>query len=593
MRIKPQVGLVVGPADGTHWGQVLISPTGYGIVEISDSLGEAQSRGVRILSLLGKKVSNPLASLSSVEDAVSAVWETGITSLIVLVPVGAVVYLVLRGKGNVYVKRGKELANLMHAAGGVSGEVREGDTILLVSHGFSRMLTHTDIVGMFDHLPAAEVAEKLTLRLHEKPGGEGAVALVFEVAGLEETAPLPSAASEKVGEEPGAPPRVPREKIISLLHAVRSLRHDPKRLTRAAAIMLTSLFLISVAVGMWKQTVAKKNEHVTSALSDARHAFEEGVALLDLNPVKGRERLGEAKNLLEPVLSLVNPRTREGRDVKLLYDQVGDNLTQSLQITESALTLFYDMELLKKGASATSIALERTSLAIADESGAAVYHLDIATKKAEVVAGGEQLAQSSSVALHGNSIYTLTPSGIVGITRTDKKLTTVVPKNDGWGNVLSLVSFGGNLYLLDTAKSRIWKYTATEKGFSDIREYLNPDTLPDLSMATNMTIDGAVWVGTKKGTIIRFVQGREETFVPKGVEPVLGTDLAVYGTDETQNIYVLDRINTRVVVLDKDGTYLAQYRFTANSSVRSFVVSEEQKKILLLVAGKLYSIDLR
>lgn len=600
MRIKPQVGLVVGPADGTHWGQVLISPTGYGIVEISDSLGEAQSQGVRILSLLGKKLSNPLTSLSSVEDAVSAVWETGITSLIVLVPVGAVVYLVLRGMGNVYVKRGMELANLMHAEGGVSGEVREGDTILLVSHGFSRMLTHTDIVGMFDHLPAAEVAEKLTLRLHEKPGGEGSVALVFEVAGLEEITPLPSEPSAEVSEEPGGPPRASREKIISLLHAVRSLRHDPKRLTRAAAIALTSLFLISVAVGIWKQTVAKKNEHVTSVLSDARHAFEEGVALLDLNPVKGRERLGEAKNLLEPVLSLVNPRTREGRDVKLLYEQVGDNLTQSLQITEGALTLFYDMELLKKGASATSIALESTSLAIADEVGAAVYHLDIATKKAEVVAGGEQLVQSSLVALHGNSIYTLTPSGIVGITRTDKKLTTVVPKNDGWGNVLSLVSFGGNLYLLDTAKSRIWKYTATgetlpagRQGFSDIREYLNPDTLPDLSMATNMTIDGAVWVGTKKGTIIRFVQGREETFVPKGVEPVFGTDLAVYVTDETQNIYVLDRINTRVVVLDKDGTYLAQYRFTANSSVRSFVVSEEQKKILLLAEGKLYSIDLR
>lgn len=574
MRIKPQVGLAVGPVDKIHWGQVLISPTGYGIVEISDPMGEAQSRGVRVLSQLGKKLSSQITSLSGVEDAVNAVWETGVTSLVVLVPVGRVVYLVLRGAGMVYVKRGMEVASLMHTEGGVSGEVREGDTLLLVSQGFSRMLTHEDIVSTFDHLPPTEVAENLTVRLHEKPGGEGSVALVFDVH-IEE-APLPIIQ---------APP-VPRP------HFFRSLRHDPKRLTRVAAIAITSLFLVSVVVGVWKQTVAKKNEQVASVLSDARHSFEEGVALLELNPVKGRERLGEAKSLLEPLMTSINPRTREGRDVKLLLDLVNDNLTQSLQITEGVLSLFYDMELMKKGASVTSFALEGTSLAVADEMGQTMYRLDIATKKATVVAGGDQTEGTSLVALHGETVYALTPSGIVAI-NSDKKPAVVVSKHDNWGNVSSLVSFGGNLYLLDTAKSRIWKYVAVEQGFSDIREYLNPDTLPDLTSATGMTIDAAVWVGTKTGKIFRFVQGQEETFFPKGVEPGLGTDIIVYVTDETKNLYILDRSNNRVVVLDKDGTYLAQYRFSPDSHPTNLVVSEEQKKILLLVSGKLYSIDLR
>ena len=134
---------------------------------------------------------------------------------------------------------------------------------------------------------------------------------------------------------------------------------------------------------------------------------------------------------------------------------------------------------------------------------------------------------------------------------------------------------------------------ATEKAFSDLREYLNADTLPDLSTATNMTIDGTVWVGTKTGKVFRFVQGREETFLPKGVEPALGTDLVVYATDETENLYALDRSNNRVVVLDKDGTYLAQYRFTTAARVSTLVVSESEKKILLLSEGKIYSIDLK
>ena len=222
-----------------------------------------------------------------------------------------------------------------------------------------------------------------------------------------------------------------------------------------------------------------------------------------------------------------------------------------------------------------------------------MYRLDIGTKKAEVVVGGAQLSGISSVAMHGDVVYGLTPGGIIATRLSDKKSERVVPKSDTWGRVSSLVSFGGNLYLLDTGTSRIWKYTAIEDGFSDIREYLNPDTLPDLSTAANMTIDGTVWVSSKRGAILRFVQGREETFLPKGVEPALGEDLVVYVTDATKNLYVLDRSNSRVVVLDKDSTYLAQYRFDTASAVTAMVVSEQEKKILLLSGGKIYSADLK
>lgn len=579
MRIKSNIGLAVGPVDENHWGQVLVTPTGYGIVEIADAAGQAQRQGARALSHLGEKLSHELASLTTVEGVVNEVWGPGVRSLIVLVPVGRVVYLVLRGSGGVYVKRGAELASLMHTEGAVSGEVREGDTILLVSHGFSRALTHADIAGVFDHLPASEVAEKLTILLHEKTGGEGSVALVFTVERFEQSEPVPESIAVR---------RLTETEKIHI-----PFRHDPKRRTRVAAIIVTSLFLVSVVAGIWKQTGAKKSEHVAIVLSDARHIFEEGVALLELNPVKGRERLAEAKSLLEPLVSQVNPRTKEGRDVRVLYSQVNDNLTQALQITEGTLALFYDMELMKKGARATSIALSDTSLAIADEAGATVYRLDIGTKKAEVVAGGAQLTGVSSVAMQGGVVYALTPGGIIATKLIDKKSERIIPTHDTWGRVSSLVSFGGNLYLLDTVKSRIWKYTAIEKGFSDIREYLNPDSLPDLSTATNMTIDGSVWAGTKKGAILRFVQGREETFFPKGVEPALGTDLVVYVTDVTKNLYVLDRSNSRVVILDKDSTYLAQYRFEASSTVNAMVVSEQEKKMLLVSGGKIYAIDLK
>jgi hypothetical protein len=604
MRIRSSIGLAVGPVDETHWGQVLVLPNAYGIIEIEDAGGRAQERGIAALSHLGEALSREITSLMMVQEVADTVFKSFVKSLVLLVPVGRVVYLVCKGVGEIYVKRGEELASLMHQEGGISGEVKERDTFLLVSHGFSQVLSHAELSMLFDHLPPAEIAEKLTLLLHEKKGGEGSVALVFGVTQLEESGltetPQEEGEEKKIEEIPSVPFQEKVRRIvpvhISLTSAKRyaaSLRHQPKKATAVLAIFLVSLFLLCVALGVMKQATTKKNQEVASAMSDAQHAFDEGVALLTLNPVKGRERLTTAKQLLDPYVQKVSGQTTEGHDLSVLYQKITDNLTQAMQVAQITLSPFYDVTLLKKGAVASSMAIDGSAVAIADQATGTVYSLDITSKNASIIGGGDTLANLSLVAIHADSYYALTKEGIVQIRASDKKSALVVKTNDAWGTISSVVSFGGNLYLLDTAKSRIWKYVATDTGFSDIREYLNPDTLPDLSQAVTMAIDGSVWLGTSNGKILRFTQGKENTFVSKGVDPTFGTKLAVYTSDNAKNVYVLDSQNNRVVVLDKEGMYLSQYRWKDAVTPSNLVVSEEEKKILLLSGGKIYSIDLK
>jgi DNA-binding beta-propeller fold protein YncE len=478
------------------------------------------------------------------------------------------VYFVLRGSGVIYAKRGEELASLMHQDGAISGEAREGDTFLLVSHGFSQVLSHDELTTLFDHLPPKDIAEKLTLLLHEKKGGEGSVALVYRVTGLEDSGltemPEETRAEEETEEKPQVTvrknPIIPlRMRIAVFRRYLSSLRREPKKMTAIIAIGLISLFL-----------------------------------------VKGRERLAKAKELLDPYINIISPRSPEGYQLSLLYTEITDNLTQAMQVVDVPLSVFYDMSLIKKDAAAASVGLEGTTIVIGDRVTETIYEIDINSKKAQIIGGGDILKGLLSVTLHGDKYYALTGEGIIQFRSTDKKSTSIIKRDDSWGTITSFVSFAGNLYLLDTTKSRIWKYVATEdaapaggQGFSDIREYLNPDVLPDLSQTTNMAIDGSVWLGTANGKILRFTQGKENTFVPKGVDPALGTRLVVYTSDEVKNIYVLDSQNSRVVVLDKEGMYLAQYRWGGAVSPSDIVVSEEEKKILLLADGKIYSVDLK
>ncbi len=610
MRIKSSIGLAVGPVDGTHWGQVLVTPTAYGIIEILDPQEQAQQRGVQILSLLSELLSRDVSSLQVVEEIADKILNSVVQSLVLFVPVGRVAYVVLRGRAGVFVKRRNELASLMHDDGGVSGEIREGDTFLLVSHGFSQVLSHDELTTLFDHLPPSEVAEKLTLLLHEKKGGEGSVALVYEASELQEDQLREEVVVEEKKESPLLQEKSTIEPVqnnlkqwtkhvagvISLPRVKRyitTLRQNPKRMKAAFVIFLTSLFAISVVLGVWKQATAKKNQQIMSALSDAQHALDEGVALSPLDSVKSRERLTYAKQLLDPYIHTISTQTTEGYEMQTLYRKITDNLTQSMQIIKISPALFYDMSLVKKGATATSMDLDGNTLAIGDQLTSTVYQIDITSKNAQVIGGGANVKQIESVAIHGDSTYALTSDGVIGFSETTGSSKRVVTKDDSWGVVTTLVSFGGNLYILDTEKGRIWKYVATDSGFSTINEYLNSDTLPDLSRATGMSIDGSVWIGTTDGKILRFTQGRDNPYVSHGVTPAFGLDLRVYTSDSVNNVYVLDNQNNRVVVLDKDGTYLAQYQWSQKFNPSALTVSEQAKKIFLLAGGKIYSIDLK
>ena len=613
MEVKSSVGLAVGPANANHWGQVLVMPTAYGVVEIEDPEGHAQQLGVAALSFLGESLSRGITSLASLEGLADRVATVGLKTLVLLVPVGKIVYLVLRGKGGVFVKRGVELASLMHEDSGLSGELREGDVFLLASMGFSNLLSHDELSSLFDHLSAADIAEKLTILLHEKTNGEGSVALVFGATQFIERETVPSETTEvrETASEPNEQPmghapftmppsitsRITRLRRLPVTERIKqyvvSLRQRPNERMRALAVLLGVFFILSVILGIWKQQTMKKNQELLTALSDAQHSFDEGVALGDLNPLKGRERLLKAKDTLTPFLKTISPRSSEGQQLSLLYGKITDNLTQVMQVTNSSLSLYYDMTLLKKGAVASDMARDGDTLAIADAKTQTMYDLTISSKNAQIVGGGSALKSIISVGIHGDTIYALTPDGITSFDMTTNKSSLIIKKDPSWGFVTSIVSFGGNLYVLDTQKSRIWKYVATDTGFSEIREYLNPDTLPDLSLATNMVIDGSVWLGSTDGKIWRFTQGRDNSIMPQGVDPAFGQNLSIYTSDDAQNVYVLDTQHHRVVILDKTGMYLAQYQFDSKVLPTKLVVSESAKIMLLLADGKIYALPLK
>ena len=62
---------------------------------------------------------------------------------------------------------------------------------------------------------------------------------------------------------------------------------------------------------------------------------------------------------------------------------------------------------------------------------------------------------------------------------------------------------------------------------------------------------------------------------------------------ELSNIYILDRQNGRVVVIDKEGKYKAQYIHDKIKGALDLAVSEKNKKIIILTGDKLLSLEVK
>ena len=186
----------------------------------------------------------------------------------------------------------------------------------------------------------------------------------------------------------------------------------------------------------------------------------------------------------------------------------------------------------------------------------------------------------------------MTDKGIVEVKTETKRSNLVIEKDEEWGEIVGLGAFGGNLYLADKA-GMIWRYPVSETGFGSKQKWLGSGVSPDLSEVVSMAIDGSIWLLMRDGKILKFTRGAPDAFGYSGLDKDLDKPQALYSDDEIENLYLLDRGNSRILVLAKSGEYQGQYLWSGISQASDLVVSETEKKILLLVNDKVYVIEIK
>lgn len=477
--------------------------------------------------------------------------------------VGKVLYVAAR-QSDVLLKRQKTLKPILTAQGALafsSGFLEEDDIIVFVSGGLRDLIAASQ-EELFASDEVEEVTEGLLAQIHKASEQGGLVACI---AKLKRTAPL------VVLEEPKQEERTSRRVALTVF------------------LLLSTLFIASLILGIGKRQQEKTQARFVKVYKEAVQKYDEGVALSDLNPILAQKTLREAKELVGKEQANTASKSKEGEELAELGQKIEEGLRVALRIhTVSDAPVFFDLTVIKEGAVGKSISLFEGKILVLDAKNSVLYTLSISAKRGELVSGN--LATPRQEGLSRESGFVLTDEGIERVLFATKKREQVVKKDDSLGEIAALSFFAGNLYLLDKDNGAIYKYQGAQ---GSRRNYLASDVKPDFSNAVAMAIDGAIWVQFLDGRVSKFVQGAPQAFSIDGLDIPLNNPAGLFTDDETEHLYILDQGNKRVVVVKKDGTYSSQYQWDGIQETTDLVVSEKEKKILLLSGSRIFAIEIK
>jgi len=574
---------------------------------------ETVSAGRELLSRLheeyfGSVEAKPFNALQIAVEKVSKEFKEmwGDVEIIASAIVGEVVYSALFGRGKVMICRDGATGTILSGEGGVvasSGFPKEEDTILMATSSFFKNISQGAINAALVNETAEGVIESFApiIRSTDNLGNLGAAILKFTKKS--EGNILPEAATTAATPQIVTPKlslNDLKNQILGQLNKfslkfpqksvyVKSPFEDEavgqsKKLTFSVAIILILILIVSIGLGIRQKKINDVKNKYQGLLLEASSEVDQAISLASVSPDKSRELFVDSEAKLAQIENL------HIKDAKIdeLKSKIDESRASVLGEYLFNPELFLDLTLLSSGFKGDTLSASGGKVFILDKSGKRIVSVAISNKKSKVVAGPSVIDTAEDLASYQDNVFVLGGDGIYEVGTTKTK---VVDKT--WAGDALIKAFAGNLYVLDKSGNSIYRYQGNGDTFGDKQGWLAAGTRVDFSDTSQWTIDGAVYTLFPNSKMLKFNLGSPQNFAPSGVIPEIGHIDSIYADPDNQGIYFLDKAGHRVVVTDKKGKYVAQYIGDQLSQVTGLVVSETDKKIILLTGDKLFSVDIR
>lgn len=589
------VGKIVGRINGKRWAQVhdFVHETRGRLVVAASLAAKEEKTEVEMVEMgrellarvhelyFGKLEDEAMVSLKQAVETMETEFEG--VEMVVLAVVGEALYVVANVGGAWAKMKGKEGWIIRPDAGpGVkmlSSWIKNQETLVLGNSRFWEELPLGVVKAAVENNDVEAAVETLGAVVHGGEKGEGAVGVIVKIQ-------IPNPKSQinpiKLPEI-----RLPKIKWPSLprsggVYVVRGDKETARKRMMWAGIGFLAALVVLVSGWKWSERNRQtKQSEWNKQIEIIVEKFNEAKGVVTLNPVRSR---GLLKEIDPEVQKLKNSKTQsKDKRVAQIAEEWEGVWNEAMGTKSASPELIVDLGLVREGMTGERLEIRDGKLVVLDTQGGRLIEVDPGKKSAEVVAGKNDLGVARLLATYPGKTVVLSDKGIVEFPNPK----VVVKPDDGWGEIVDMGMWGGNIYLL--SKTGIWKHQGGESGYGAKQAWLaKAEDTTVLADAKNMTIDGSLWV-TTRGKILKYTRGVKESFEMSGVEGLEAG--AIYTDDETEKVYLLDAVGGRVVVLAKTGEYESQYVNDQMKQATGLVVDEKAGKIYVLAGAKVYEIS--
>lgn len=362
--------------------------------------------------------------------------------------------------------------------------------------------------------------------------------------------------------------------------------------TQKGFIIIAIVVCIVVLSGIFNQganNISKEKEgEYTAALSQADTKINEARAALIYDKNAARTLLKEAEAL---VLSV----PEQAKDFQQGVTERKAVITEQLRIANGiqavSPTAIIDYSPLAANMNIEHIALLGSSMYAFDVTGGRAYRGNLDTKQATTVIDGSAAVVTAASQASVGTVLTVLSQHTLGlfkpIAEAIQPITTEFPQNEK--TITDARIFANRLYTLDTKNNQIYKHGKNaELSFAKGSAWITDST--DIRTATSFAIDGSIYILSSSGQVMKFSGGKKDSWSLAGIDPQLSSGTKIFTDENTQNIYILDSAQSRIIIFNKDGVLQKQYISDIFAQAKDMLVDEAKKNIYVLSKNTLYTL---
>lgn len=246
-----------------------------------------------------------------------------------------------------------------------------------------------------------------------------------------------------------------------------------------------------------------------------------------------------------------------------------------------------DLKILSESVDTSSLSLTDDYIYVSDKEGK-IYSINLSQGISSILESSDNIKSEKILSKTKDGlVYLLTSSHLITINENNE-----INYKETDTNIEEVVDFDlylDRLYTANTNK-QIYRYDRGDK-FENPTEWLKEGVDNDI---VRISTDYDIEILFNNGSLSKYEVGEKkgnDLVSLKNIDPELKTiDKALINSN---NIYLLDKENKRIVIFDKStGELLSQYSFPNINDIRDFSIDTEDGKIYILSESKLYEEDI-